>query len=340
MNRLLFQRTVVVPLLCAMLLCARAGQIEPRFEKDISCIQAERAQTDRLLQAARLHVLSCTPEWLAFMKTYRRSSDVVETALLGFLDDSAQTPQAFMANALKKDSWKKPMDRPLSFVVFLKLRTARDWFRINYVRLHERSLDLEVDQLCPTAADELKEAATAVLEIPLGPLTPGSFHYMTWMNAGPYTKTPPDHPQGWEYADVSRFQAGASGCTIVDPASNKEPRRREPPIRKSEFLTEAQLDAALERLRSAKFPMSRSKIYDLVGLSKEQRNNFATLQNCADKTALVMHDLTRDGIKHILEIRGQKGDLDFKADAASTLIYYRDGDRKYTLFDSRIGLDD
>ena len=340
MNRILYLRMIIVPALCAMLLCVRAGQIEPRLDKDISSIQAERAQTDRLLQAAKLHVLPCTPEWLAFSKKYNREYDVVETALLGFLDNSAQTPQAFMAAALKKDAWKKPMDRPLSFVVFLKLRTAQDWFRLNYVRLHERSLDLEVDQLCPTAAAELKEAATAVLEIPLGLLTPGLFQYMTRINAGPYTKAPADHPPGWEYADVQRFQAFANSCTIVDPASNKEPRRPEPPIRKSVFLTEAQLDAALERLRSAKFPMSRNKIYDLVGLAKAQRNNFDTLKNSAEKTALVMHELTRDGLNHILEIRGQKGDLDFKADAAAAMIYYQDGDRKYTLFDSRIGLDD
>jgi hypothetical protein len=338
MNRTPYLRMVVVSALCSMLLGARAEQIEPRFDTDAAGMQSERAQTDRLRQAAKLHVVPTTPEWRAFMKQYRREADVVETSLLAFLDDSQQSPQAFMAATFKKDAWKKPMNTPLSFVFFLKLQTAHDWFRINYVRLHDCSLDLEVDQLCPAQAVGIKEAAMAVIEIPLGPMRPGSFHYSTWMNAGRYKKAPAALPQGWEYADVSRLSAGGSGCTIVDPATHDVPPKAAPPVRKAECLTLAQLDQALERLRFAKFPMSREKIYDLVGFSKEQRTKYVIF-GAMEGIASVTHQLTSDGEVHFLEIRGKKGDLNFQGSVECAIIYYDDEERRrYTLYDSRIGL--
>ena len=217
MNHSAITRNIIFLCMLPMASCLRAQQIEPRLEKDVSGIQAERKQTDRLMQAAKLHVWHLTPKEQAFMKVYKRSSDVVEASMLGFLSDSNQSPDAFMKKALETDSWKKPMNTSLSFVLFLRFRTAHDWFRLNYVRFHNRGLDLEVDQLSPTEAPEIKETAMAVIELPLGPMSPGSFHYSTLINPGTYNKMIADHPKGWEYSDVNRFAGAASGCTIVDP---------------------------------------------------------------------------------------------------------------------------
>ena len=77
-----------------------------------------------------------------------------------------------------------------------------------------------------------------------------------------------------------------------------------PPIRKLGFLTESQLDQALEKLHHAKFPMYRAKVYDLVGLSKKQQENARGFLN--NGIASVTYQLTNDLSIHILELRSNR----------------------------------
>ncbi len=257
----------------------------------------------------------------------------VETAQLGFLSDPQQSPNGFMETARQKDAWKKPMNTPLSFIVLLPLRTGQDWVKLNYVRLHNRRLDLELDQLCPAGAPELETPVLGVLEIPIGPLGPGSFHYSTSRNAGQHRGSPSEHPPGWEYADVSSLKQSqmGSGCTIVDPATNSVPPREKPPVRKSRFLSEDRLDHMLEQLRHTKFPIEAARFFEIIGFEKEDTRQPDFFGWSADRGNRQTFKLTEPPKEHLLEIYLDKN----QSNVLDASIFYRDFPRTYTVFDSR-----
>ena len=334
-NTRIHVRVLAATLGCLALLASdgKSAQAEPKFEIDTARIQREHAEIERLMRGVRFHVFVPDSKFQDFLKTYRRNSDVVETAKLGFLSDPSQPATEFIDTALKKDAWKKPMDTPLSFICLLPLRTAQDWVRVNYVGLHDRNIDLEVDHLCPVGAAELEKQVLCVIEIPLGGLSPGSFHFSTKLNAGQYTR-PSETPEGWEYADVSSLKfggSGASGCTIVDPATNTVPLVERPPVRPSALLTEARLDQALEMLRRAKFPVDASKLFEIIGFTKEQQNRPALFGSGADGPHRI-YELTGPPIVHLLDIQEDEA----RKNVLAARIYYLDDVRVYTLYDSRM----
>ncbi len=320
---------------------SKPAGLEPKFEVATDRVQREHAEINELMRGERFHLLKTDAKFEDFLKAYRRSADVVETARLGFLSGSAQTAAGFMDAALKDEAWKKPAGAPLSFIFLLSLRTARDLVRVNYVRVHDRALDFEVDHLCPVGAEELETRVLCVIEIPLGILAPGSFHYSIMTNAGQYKRPPEKHPEGWEYADVSGFQqglgmgSGGSGCTIVDPATNTVPPVKRPPVRPSALLSEARLDRAVERLRRAKFPMELDKLLEIIGLSKEHQGRPVSFGWSASGGSRKVYELTGPPIIHLLEIREDEQ----RRTALAAILYHRDGARRYTLYDSRMELE-
>jgi hypothetical protein len=314
------------------------AKVEPSFETTLDLVRKEHVAIENLMQGVRFHTYTPDAKFQEFLKAYRRGADVVETAQLGFLRDPNQSAADFMEKALQKDAWKKPMDTPLSFILLLSLRTAHDRVRLTYARLHNRTLDLEVDQLCPVAAPELEHQVLAVIEIPLGQLSPGPFFYMTSLNAGQHRQAPAAHPEGWEYADVSSLRhssggTGASGCTIVDPATKNVPPTEKPPVRKSRYLSEARLNTLVDRLQRTEFPIPAVKFFETIGFSKEEANRPDMGGWSAERGEEQTFTLTEPPVVHRLKIHVDKT----RTNVLDASIYYLDDPRKYTLFDSRAG---
>lgn len=314
------------------LLPEEVGDVAPSFEIDSAGVRQKHAEIEAMMAGVRFHVFRPDTEFADFFRSYRRSADVVPASLLGFLSDPQQSAKAFIETGLQSDAWKKPSDAELSFIWFLPLRTARDRVRINYARLHERTLDVEVDQLCPIGTPELGDTVYCVIEIPLGTISPGSFHYTTNLNRGQQWRPLSEHPQGWEYADAAALShSGGSGCTIVGPDSDAASDEGMPPVRESQFLGEARLDVALERLRHAEFPMEAARFLELVGLSVDQQNRPANFGWSAEKGSLRLYQLTGPPIVHILEILEDES----RKTVHAASIYYLSDFRKYTLYQAQ-----
>ena len=143
----------------------------------------------------------------------------------------------------------------------------------------------------------------------------------------------------WAYADVPNLvQSSSSGCTIVDPAINDVPRSERPPVRASDLLSDAQFDNAVRALGHARFPMTRAEVLKLIELPKVQREN-PTQLGVGQRGASAIYRLTGPPKNHLLELWEEQGSAGLSNAVSSARIFYREGVRTYTLYDSRVGPD-
>ena len=175
------------------------------------------------------------------------------------------------------------------------------------LRLHDRTFEIEIDQMSPKAAGKAERPVWAVVEVPQGPMVAGSFHYTVNFNAGIYKRGASQLPEGWEFSDVPRLNSSSSGCTIVDRESDPA-AKPEVPVRPSEDFTEAQMDQALEKLRRISFPASRENIYKAAGLSAGPVERLLTFGGSKTEYQ-TLHALTagEDGYKLVLRSAPKEG---------------------------------